>query len=411
MRVEVLDRMMGTGKTNAILKWLSPDMKFIFVTPLLSEIENRINESRPDLSIKSPSPSCVNIDGQWVRSKSEDMLTLLQNRENIATTHSLLRNCDKRHWDLISEFGYIIILDEEISIIESFTSVPSADMMWLFDNGHLSRDEVSGRLTFTDSSVIEDFRYSEVKEMCGKGMLYSAKRSNKFIVSCIPINIITCASRVIILTYMFKGSILEQFLLFNGIGSIEFTDVDVADRRPSEYSSLIRMVDQRHYKPYSSIKLTQSSWLRLSGDQVGQVEKTIRNVLQPFTAHESAFSTPKSAVVRNNGCSGRLVKPKGKIYSDTQDTWIYPKCRATNEYVHKIAMCYAIDVYPNSAVMCYLSDMGYVVNEKRYALSQLVQWVWRSAIRENKQITLAILPPRMLSLFNSWMRDEFYDHE
>ena len=407
MQVEVLDRIMGSGKTSALLKWLKPEMNFIFVTPLLTEAEDRIKSVRPDLAVKCPEPIKTKIDGQWVNSKAEDLLLLLQGRENIATTHALLRNADERHWKLIQQFNYIIILDEEINLIESFSGVTSADMLWLFDNGHLSRDASNGRLTFNDTSVIEDFKYAEVKEMCRKGMLYSANRSNKFVVSCLPIDVLMCANRVIVLTYMFKGSVLDQFLALHGVTWKEFTEVSVPKLLPSDYAHLLKDVSDSAYSPYEKLKLTQSSWAKMGREDVLQVEKTIYNVFRHYVADECGFAVPKYYVQRIGKTKNRLVKPKGKIHKVGQETWLYPKCRATNEYANKRVMVYALDVYPNSAIQAYMSDMGCVIDEKAYALSQLVQWLWRGCIRNGEAMTAVVLAPRMRKLLQAWLNDEF----
>jgi len=407
MQVEVLDGIMGSGKTSELLKWLKPEMNFIFVTPLLTEAEDRIKSVRPDLAVKCPEPVKAKVDGEWVNSKAEDLLLLLQARENIATTHALLRNADERHWKLIQQFNYIIILDEEINLIESFSGVTSADMLWLFDNGHLSRDASNGRLTFNDTSAIEDFKYAEVKEMCRKGVLYSANRSNKFVVSCLPIDVLMCANRVIILTYMFKGSVLEQFLSLHGVGWRVFDEVSLPKLLPSDFKHLLLGVPDYTYHPYDKLKLTQSSWSKMSGEGVLQVEKTLYNVFRPYVAEECGFAVPKYFVARSGHMKNRLVKPKGKVHKVGQETWLYPKCRATNEYAHKRVMVYALDVYPNSAVQAYLSDMGCVVDEKLYALSQLVQWLWRGCIRNGEPMTAVVLAPRMRKLLKAWLNDEF----
>lgn len=407
MKVEVLDRMMGAGKTNAILRWLQPEMRFIFVTPLLSEAEERINQVRPDLAVKCPDRLVYKDGDVWKASKAEDMLLLLSGRENIATTHALLRVCDERHWKLIQQLGYTIVLDEEVNLIEAFRDVPTPDMLWLFDNGHLSRDESNGKLAFHDTSTVQKFKYTEVKGMCDKGMLYSAKRSNGFVVSCLPVDVLMCAKRVIILTYMFEGSILEQFLSLHGVGWVEFTGVDVPDVLPSSIAHLIKDVAAPYYKPYGRLLLTHTSWYHMDSKNVEVVEKTLTNIFRQYDADDCGFALPKDYVVRQQSSKNRLVKPNGKVHKPDRETWIYPKCRATNEYSHKKVMVYALDVYPNSPVAAYLSDMGCEVSGNRFAISQLVQWLWRGCIRNGEEMTVAVLSPRMRKLFQHWLADGY----
>ncbi len=414
--IEVLDRVMSAGKTTALLKWLKITDKVLFVTPLLSETEDRIKTARPDLLFTSPESECALVGGKWQNSKTEHFLKLLESGRNVATTHSLLKLCDQRHWQQIYNKGYILVLDEELSLIEKFTDKSFEDMEWLIKNNHLLRDPSNGRLTFVDSGEVDGFAYAGVKTLCDKQMLYSASRSGGFVVSCLPIDIIMCAKRVILLTYLFKGSVLEQFLSLHGVGWKEFDEVNVPRIKPSAFKDLIEFVDERHVLPYGKsklhsrkgINLTQSGWAKMTPENVKRVSNTIRNIFNGVDAMNCAFATPKQLVVRQHGTRNALVKPHRYVYKEGKnDLWLYPKCRATNEYAHKTHLVYALDVYPNQSVDAYLTDMGCNVDRDLYALSQLIQWLFRGAIRNGEKIVVGVLAPRMRDLLQRWLNDEF----
>ena len=63
----------------------------------------------------------------------------------------------------------------------------------------------------------------------------------------------------------------------------------------------------------------------------------------------------------------------------------------------------SINRYPNQTIKAYLQDYGCDVDSDVFALSELVQWVWRSAIRNNQVITLCIASSRMKKLFIEWL--------
>jgi hypothetical protein len=46
------------------------------------------------------------------------------------------------------------------------------------------------------------------------------------------------------------------------------------------------------------------------------------------------------------------------------------------------------------------------VDGDMYALSSLIQWVWRSAIRDGKPIILYVPSSRMRGLLIKWLNDE-----
>ncbi len=51
----------------------------------------------------------------------------------------------------------------------------------------------------------------------------------------------------------------------------------------------------------------------------------------------------------------------------------------------------------------YFQEQGVEVREDDYALSEMIQWVWRSAIRDGKEIWIYIPSRRMRELFRNWL--------
>ena len=50
---------------------------------------------------------------------------------------------------------------------------------------------------------------------------------------------------------------------------------------------------------------------------------------------------------------------------------------------------------------------GCNVDRDLYALSQLIQWLFRGAIRNGEKIVVGVLAPRMRDLLQRWLNDEF----
>lgn len=77
--------------------------------------------------------------------------------------------------------------------------------------------------------------------------------------------------------------------------------------------------------------------------------------------------------------------------------------RASNEYASKTVMVHAFDRHPNVAVCNYLRAMEVSFSKERFAVNELVQWLWRSAIRNGEPIHVAILSKRMRELLLIWL--------
>jgi hypothetical protein len=57
----------------------------------------------------------------------------------------------------------------------------------------------------------------------------------------------------------------------------------------------------------------------------------------------------------------------------------------------------------NPVLKHFFIQKNIIVNDEEYALSELVQWVWRSAIRDGKEINLYIPSSRMRRLLTDWL--------
>ena len=114
--IEVLDSIMGSGKSTGIIKWIddNPNQRYIYVSPLLSEVEQggRLQQSLDKVSFETPNDKGV--------TKGADMLRLLQDGVNISCTHSLYLNMTDEHFKHIYNNDYIVIIDEEIDVIGGF---------------------------------------------------------------------------------------------------------------------------------------------------------------------------------------------------------------------------------------------------------------------------------------------------
>ena len=83
--VNIVDSIMGSNKTNRIIEWMdnNPENNYIYVSPLLSEIESgsRLHNNLNNIVLEIPNNDCG--------SKSESLYKMLVAGDSIACTHSL----------------------------------------------------------------------------------------------------------------------------------------------------------------------------------------------------------------------------------------------------------------------------------------------------------------------------------
>ncbi|MBD2746167.1 hypothetical protein IC232_05570 [Microvirga sp. BT688] len=68
-----------------------------------------------------------------------------------------------------------------------------------------------------------------------------------------------------------------------------------------------------------------------------------------------------------------------------------------------MSLAYLCNVFHNPLIKGYFEDRGITVYEELHALSEMIQWVWRSQIRDSKPIKAFIPSERMRSLFIRWL--------
>ena len=84
--------------------------------------------------------------------------------------------------------------------------------------------------------------------------------------------------------------------------------------------------------------------------------------------------------------------------------------RATNKYAHKKLAIHCFNRYPHTVIDSYLKDHGAKIDEDVYAISELLQWLFRSNCRlPDGSVTLAIASKRMYDLYVDWTKGRFKD--
>jgi hypothetical protein len=79
--------------------------------------------------------------------------------------------------------------------------------------------------------------------------------------------------------------------------------------------------------------------------------------------------------------------------------------KASNLYRHVKKMAYLVNVYPHPDLVTFFHGNGISINQDQYAISEMIQWIFRSRIRSGKKIELFVPSTRMRGLLKKWMRD------
>src|SRR5690606_36249064 len=116
------------------------------------------------------------------------------------------------HLSLIEKYGYIVIIDEEVGVIDAFRKYSVDDLHYLSNNGDITISDEDGMISWVGAELGKKAKYKQFYNLCNAKAVYATKRSDTMLVTQMPVELFTRAKRVIIMTYMFEGNILDNFL-------------------------------------------------------------------------------------------------------------------------------------------------------------------------------------------------------
>lgn len=398
MIVKVCDTIMGAGKTESAITLMNQDKesRYVFITPYLDEVE-RIKRSCSGRKFKDPQSKG--------KGKLGNLHYLLSMRDNIASTHALFESYNDETISLIQDGGYKLILDEVFQAVQTIPISPKDLQM-------LKREMIEVDSEYRVRWVNDDYegRFEDLRDMCmtGNVILYN----DCLLLWKFPIEVFQSFDEVIILTYMFDAQVQKYYFDIHNIevqrigtvcenGVYHFSDTPHVPDYVAELPKKIHIIEDEKLNKIGEMRSSLSvSWYKKARDTKGQpLIKQLRNNLTNLFKNMLNSSSDRNLWTVFKDYQALL---KGKGYTKG---FLSCNVRATNAYRNRDCLAYCVNVYYNPLLKNYFQEQGVEVREDEYALSEMIQWVWRSAIRDGKEIWIYIPSRRMRELFRNWLND------
>lgn len=400
MVVKVCDALCGQGKTMSCIRLMNEDIenKYLFITPYLDEVE-RIKSGCSSRNFISPEKK-----PNSGYSKLQDLHSLLRAGENIASTHALFSIYTEETKELIRDGGYIIIIDEVVDLYQPL-EMDGEDVNLLLRNNIVKRQDGNEGSVVWEDKDYSGGMFSEIVQMSKARNLIEYDGS--FFFWTIPIDLFTCFKDAYVLTYMFEYQFLKYYFDIHGIEyrligtkrdgrGFTFCPIEEMDRRV-ELRGKIHINQSEKLNEIGNDEFSLSSaWYERMSNEPGKPEivEMKNNLYKVFRGHD-ARDKMWSCVKRFQPAL------KGKGYSNGFIT--YNK-RATNEFANRHQLAYCLNVYPITWMKSFLDkNDGVQVDRDMYALSVLIQWMFRSAVRKGEEVWLYIPSRRMRTLLTQWL--------
>ena len=437
--ITVIDAPCGAGKTTWAISKINGDKggSYIYCTPFLDEITRVRNEC-----------------GKWRFSephnfettKIDDFNTLLADGSDIAVTHSTFLNATPATLELLRQGEYTLLLDEVLDAVVDFNdvlsvknapkqSVTKEDIENILLPRKLINVDDRYRVSWTGGNYVGT-KYEELGRLADLGRLYCVHGS---MLTCVfPPEMFQCFREVFVMTYLFGGRPLKGYFdafripyQVQGVTREEATGAYMLQERTKEaerefrqkVKRLITVCDNRRLNGGYKVNSLSKTWFDNNMKKSDAVKRLKTDLHYFFTRVAYAksgqgdimWTCPKSyeRKLRGDGYTrirGLTVEER-KLPDKKQDElktklscFVSLNARATNDFRERWALAYCYNMYPPLTLDSFFYDYcGTHIDSDLFGISCLIQWIWRSRIRDNKPIVIYIPSPRMRSLFNKWI--------
>lgn len=425
-RIIVVDSYCGSGKTSWSIQHINElpeDTKIIYITPYLDEVE-RIIKSCPNKNFKQP------LAKKAKGKKIVHLLRLINENENIASTHALFSNINDELINALKFNNYILILDEVFQTIEKFDIIGTTMSESIKDN--ITRQDVETLLTQGHIKIEDDYRitwidldrklskYNNLIEMSVRGLIYFVNGS--LLLWSFPIEVFRPGifDQIFILTYQFESQLQSYYYNYF---DLEYSKYYVV-KNENTYEIFAGKNEQGEHQWKDNIKNKIHILENNKLNKIGEIYYDIRN-----HPHESSLSktwydnnpdafknlsnnlvnyfiniTKSKASERLWTCFKEYI-PKVRSRYVTEGYHLSSNARATNDYQDRTVLAYMINRYLDPFYNDFFIRKNINIDQDAFGFSEMLQWIWRSAIRNGQDIQIYIPSYRMRNLLKKYLEN------
>ena len=411
MKFHIIDSPMGIGKSATIIdvirfhnEGFDPEpRRFIVFVPTVRERDERYMR---ELDLKCPETPPYN----------KSILELIRNGENIVTTHALwsIFNDETLQAFKQSKFRYIAIFDEVPPLFRDVVGAgprldePAgsvrfgpADIKLMQQNGMIRVK--NGVIEFNSeceyAKTDADYKvFNAVKNLSYSCTLYPYGEKDGLFTSIIAFarrDLFSCFRECWFFSYLTYDSMLHKYCVMNHIG-MDF--YQIVDRRmirnpggrfmetyPDSIENLVILDDKRFNIDGSLSKQWYSRASRdPSQEGLKQLKQKFRNAYEFMKAHGVRTNT---FMFTTFNAYKELLRSNGAHYPSLR-RFLPCNTKATNDYSNCTGVAYLCNRFFDVTCVNFLAQRAKAennpelkFNDDNYALSELVQFIWRSNVR------------------------------
>jgi len=407
--ITILDSIPGGGKTTYMSEYMKnnkDDYNFIYITPFLNEVARIEKDVKGFVSPKHKGVGKLN-----------SIKELMINYNNISATHSLFSYVDEEFVDILKHNRYILVLDEVMDVLEQLP-MKRDDVEIFINNGYFTIQD--------DNTVVytgeEDYKgvFKDVVEIIKRGNKSGLNRviidsEMRLLFWKFPVEVFKHFEKVFILTYMFDGQIMKYYYDTHGVKykkigvggdyneDEEWKGFYLKDYDPEEHLNKNLKINILEDSKLNSIGSKTKTALSYSWYSKNSKKKMLFTQLKNNLSNYFINKIEDSLI--DNFFWTTFKEHKDMFGRRFNSSFVPCTMRATNDYRNRHNIAYLINRYMNPNIKRYFERRNVVVNQEDYALSEMIQFIWRSAIRDGDEINIYIPSIRMRNLLKNWLQE------
>lgn len=315
---------------------------------------------------------------------------------------------DETMIDIIRSYDYTLYLDEVHEVIREHY-LDEQDLRLLFETKSIEVDNKGLVKWIREDYTTIDGKFTEFRNLCDLGAMYYY--SGRLFLWCFPIQVFEAMRKTYILTYLFEGQLQSAYYKLH---KVEYYKKWVIKTENDRFYKLIDYDEEYNQKYIKNIRdkiniyegnlnfqkgitLTTNWYNEKSDDDSLKVVKKntynyFRNIVQG-KSEENMWTTLKDY----------KKKLKGKGYTNG---FVELNARATNKYRHKKNLVYLYNRYIKPPIYNFLVNHEIYFDNNMYAIGDLIQWIFRSAIRDGQPVNIYLPSERMRRLLKEYLGKE-----
>lgn len=406
--VQVMDRPCGSGKSTSLIQEVreNPEKSWLIVVPLLTEVDRfltDVNAGLPEPILFAPSI------GEAGSTKTEHMQLLMKAGMSIVTTHVML----KKYQEYELYLGqYDVVIDEVPDVVEQYnTKVTNGDWKGVIqadrfvdinpDTGEINptREWATRRLKYSDddTSIIKCF-------MTDIEVMQIHYVTDSYFIVHVPRQMFTLSKSCRVMTFLFEGTKLQKFFDRLDINYQHDRNLELENAFKKNTRKLLTIKAHRSNINCAFGKATSPKG-KTRKDGAAWLASQWRSLRTDYTTEDVSIVSAKSAWsgLDSNGKEVFPAKDTFKFGTGlAKAQWLPSITRGTNDYIDKTVMVYLHNenMHPH---MAQFLDMGSDESKEHHAISEMIQVIYRTAIRKSEPITFVCPDARSTKTLNDWL--------